>query len=296
MALLAIPNVSEGRDRLMVEHLGACISAQGAHILDIHADARHNRAVYTTTGEPHDLVAGMVALAVQAKDSLDLTTQRGVHPRVGVLDVCPFVPHESSVDEAVATARSAASSIAIEAGFPVYLYGAAAEREATRELPDLRRGGLSGLMRRAAEGLEPDFGSDVIDDRYGVVCVGARDVLIAFNVWLRTGDEIAKQIAAEVRTAGGGLPGVRALGVPIEEGISQVTMNLIDPGVTGIDRAFEAVVAGAAARGVEVTGTEIVGLVPERFLPDPDAEAARLLKEPGRSVESALGGLLAPPG
>ena len=296
MALLAIPNVSEGRDRLMVEHLGACIRAHGAHLLDVHTDARHNRAVFTTTGEPHDLIAGMVALAVQAKDSLNLKIQEGVHPRVGVLDVCPFVPHETSIDEAVVTARRAASSIAIEAGLPVYLYGAAAERRATRELPELRRGGLSGLVRRASEGLAPDFGPDVIDDRFGVVCVGARDVLIAFNVWLRSSEEVAKQIAAEVRTAGGGPPGIRALGVPIEDGLCQVTMNLVEPVVTGIDDAFEVVAAGAAARGAEVTATEIVGLVPERFLPDPDAEAARLLKEPGRSVESALGGLLAPPG
>ena len=290
MALLAIPNVSEGRDRLMVEHLGACITARGAHILDIHADARHNRAVFTTTGEPHDLVAGMVALAVQAKDSLDLTSQRGVHPRVGVLDVCPFVPHEGSLDDAVVTAESAASSIAIEAGLPVYLYGAAATRDATRELPALRRGGLSGLMRRASEGLAPDFGPDEIDERYGVVCVGARDVLIAFNVWLRVDGEVAKQIASEVRTTGGGPPGIRALGVPLEDGLSQVTMNLIEPAVTGIDESFAVVAAGAAARGAEVTATEIVGLVPERFMPDPDATAARLLREPGRSLESALEG------
>jgi len=290
MALLAIPNVSEGRDRLMVEHLGACITARGAHILDIHADARHNRAVFTTTGEPHDLVAGMVALAVQAKDSLDLTSQRGVHPRVGVLDVCPFVPHEGSIDEAVVTAQSAASSIAIEAGLPVYLYGAAATRGSARELPALRRGGLSGLMRRASEGLAPDFGPDEIDERFGVVCVGARDVLIAFNVWLRADDEVAKEIAARVRTTGGGPPGIRALGVPMGDGLSQVTMNLIEPAVTGIDEAFEVVAAGAAERGAEVTATEIVGLVPERFLPDPDATAARLLREPGRSLESVLGG------
>ena len=296
MALLAIPNVSEGRDRLMVEHLGACISAQGAHLLDIHADAHHNRAVFTTTGRAHDLIAGMVSLAVQARDSLDLTTQLGVHPRVGVLDVCPFVPHEGSMDEAVAAATSAASSIAVESGLPVYLYGAAAEREATRELPALRRGGLEGLMRRASEGLAPDFGPDTIDARYGVVCVGARDVLIAFNVWLRAGEDEARAIAEGVRTSGGGPPGIRALGVALGDGVSQVTMNLIDPAAIGIDDAFELVAAGADAVGAEITATEIVGLVPDRFLPDPDATAARLLMESGRSLESALEGLLTPPG
>jgi len=238
----------------------------------------------------------MTALAVAARSSLDLTDRHGVHPRLGVLDVCPFVPHEEEMSAAIESARAAGAAIATDAGLPVYLYGAAAERDATRDLPFLRRGGLKGLIRAAREGLVPDYGPGVIDQRHGVVCVGARDVLIAFNIWLRAREQVARRIAAGIRTSGGGPPGIRALGVPMGDGLSQVTMNLIDPAVTGIDRAFELVAGAAAATGAEITATEIVGLVPERYLPDPNATAARLLMKPGRSLESVLEGLLTPPG
>ena len=280
----------------MLERLAASIRARGARLLDLHADPQHHRSVFTTTGSGGDLVAGMTALAVAAKSSLDLTERHGVHPRVGVLDVCPFVPHEEEMAAAIESARAAGAAIATEAGLPVYLYGAATERDAARELPYLRRGGLEGLIRAAREGLVPDFGPDVIDPRRGVVCVGARNVLIAFNIWLRASEDVARRIAAEIRTSGEGPPGVRALGVPMGDGISQVTMNLIDPAVTGIDRAFELVADAAATTGAEITATEIVGLVPERYLPDPNATAARLLMKPGRSLESVLEGLLTPPG
>lgn len=242
-------------------------------------------------------MASMTALAVAAKSSLDLTVQEGVHPRLGVLDVLPFVPHDGEeMSVAIGCAREAAAAIATDAGLPVYLYGAAVEREAARDLPALRRGGLEGLIRRAREGLRPDFGPEVIDPRHGVVCVGARNVLIAFNIWLGASEDVARRIAAGIRTSGGGPPGIRALGVPMGDGLSQVTMNLIDPAVTGIDRAFELIAGAATKAGVEITATEIVGLVPERYLPDPDATAARLLMKPGRSLESVLEGLLTPPG
>jgi glutamate formiminotransferase len=120
--------------------------------------------------------------------------------------------------------------------------------------------------------------------------------LIAFNIWLRASESVARKIAAGIRTSEGGPPGIRALGVPVGDGMSQVTMNLIDPAVTGIDRAFELVADAAGVVGAEITATEIVGLVPERFLPDPGARAARLLMKPGRSLESVLEGLLTPPG
>ena len=145
------------------------------------------------------------------------------------------------------------------------------------------------MMERAAAGFVPDFGPHEIDPRRGVVCVGARDVLIAFNVWLAGSDRAAKSIAAEVRERGGGLSGVRALGFGMGDGAAQVSMNLTSPDECGIDDAFAAVAEGAARRGVAVTRTELVGLVPERYQPSPDAEAARLLVEPGRSLESVLG-------
>ena len=197
--------------------------------------------------------------------------------------------------DAIEAALIAAPAIAEAAELPVYLYGAAAGRDETRELPALRRGGLEGLTARAAAGLAPDFGPGTIDPQHGVVCVGARGTLIAFNIWLRGSESVARKIAAGIRTTGGGPPGVRALGVPMGAVTSQVTMNLTDPESTGIDAVFELVAGAADALGAEVTAAEIVGLVPERYMPDPDARAARLLMQPGRSLESALEGLLAPP-
>jgi glutamate formiminotransferase len=171
----------------------------------------------------------------------------------------------------------------------VYLYGAAAARRETRDLPQLRRGGLEGLRARASAGLSPDFGGPQIDERVGIVCVGARGVLIAFNVWLRCELETARGIAARIREAGGGLAGVRSLGLEIQApDLCQISMNLTAPHITGIEAAFEAVASEAEARAAPVLSTEIVGLVPARFWPSPDARAARLLREPGRTLEAAL--------
>ncbi|MGH2755961.1 MAG: glutamate formimidoyltransferase [Actinomycetota bacterium] len=295
MDLIAIPNVSEGRDPSHLERFSAQLTSKGAIVLDVHMDGAHNRAVLTTTGPSASLPGALAALAAAAKLSIDLTRHTGVHPRIGVLDVCPLVPHEGTMASAVATALDTATAIAESASLPVYLYGDAARRDETRELPALRKDGLDGLTRRARAGLLPDFGPSEIDPRHGVVCVGARDALVAFNVWLRGTEEDAKAIAARIRTAAGGPPGIRALGVPMARGRAQVTMNLTAPAVTGIDEAFAVVGSLAADRGIVVDATEIVGLVPRRYLPAADGEAARLLMKPGRSLESKLEGLLAPP-
>jgi glutamate formiminotransferase len=179
-------------------------------------------------------------------------------------------------------------SIAVRHGLPVYLYGAAARRNEARELPELRRGGLVRLRDRAVTDLPPDFGPTRIDERRGVVCVGARDVLIAFNVWLIADVEVAQRIALEIRESQSGLSGLRALGLRIDANSSQVSMNLTRPERTGIDEAYEAVKVHADRFGVSIASTELVGVPPERFLPDPQREAARLLKKPGRSLEIAL--------
>ena len=188
------------------------------------------------------------------------------------------------MEDAVTIARATALSIAQVAGTPVYLYAEAATRPEVKELPDLRRGGLEGLVERARSGLHPDRGPREIDLRRGVVCVGARGPLIAFNVWLETDGDAAQRIAAGVRAPGR----LRALGLSLGPDTSQVSMNLVQPDALGIDEAFDRVEASSRAQGVRVLRTEIVGLVPERFLPSPDAQAARLLIEPGRSVESVL--------
>jgi glutamate formiminotransferase len=287
--VVSIPNISEGRDLQVLGALGRGVSDAGATVLDAHSDAVHNRSVLTIAGDGSALVAASVHLAVHAA-SIDMARQTGVHPRLGGLDVCPFVPLAEGMEPAVELARTAARAIAEEAGVPVFLYGEA--EAAGRTLPELRRGGLVELARRIDSGLVPDHGPARVDLARGVVCVGARGPLIAFNVNLRAPLGIAGDVARAVRETGGGLPGVRALGFETADpAVAQVSMNLVRPQVTGVDRAFEAVEGEAARRGAEVVSTEIVGLPPERFMPDPEKKATRLLVEPGRSLESALAGL-----
>jgi glutamate formiminotransferase len=281
MTLIAVPNVSHGADATPFVRP---IEAAGARVLDVHADPIHNRSVITVTAPSPALVDAMADLAV-AGLAIDLTRHSGVHPRLGGLDVCPIVPHEERMTTAIEVARTTGRAIADRAGLPIYLYGEAAQRPETKALPDLRRGGLEGLIKRCEEGLIPDLGPPRIDPRRGVVCVGAREVLIAFNVWMRGDIHAAAAIAREVRS-----PDVRSLGLEMGEGLVQVSMNLIAPDVVGIEQAF-GLVAGMSERlGAEVTSTEIVGLVPEHYLPRPESQAARLLMQPGRSLESALSG------
>ena len=189
------------------------------------------------------------------------------------------------MDEAIRAAHATGATIGDELGIPVFFYGEAARRPETRELPDIRRGGLEGVTERVAAGLRPDAGPTAIDARVGVVCVGARGPLIAFNVWLRAELATARAIAAVVRAPGR----VRALGLDARDGRCQVSMNLISPDGVGIEEAFERVEAAAMTRGAEIVATEIVGLVAEDHLPSPDAKVTRLLIEPGHSLEAALG-------
>ncbi|MDQ3985308.1 MAG: hypothetical protein M3280_02265 [Actinomycetota bacterium] len=286
---MAIPNVSEGRDQSLVDEMVAAVTGGGARLLDVHSDPLHNRSVLTTCADdPQLLVAAMTELAERC-GSVDLAEHSGIHARLGILDVCPFVPFEGSMTDAVGAAYEAGKQIAERAGIPVFLYGMAAGRNATRDLPTLRRGGLPGLSRRMELGLYPDFGPAEIDPHRGVVCVGARGPLIAFNVWFECDVKLVEEIARSIRTSDGGPPGVRALGLRMTESVSQVSMNLIEPEVTGIDDAFELVTEQAGALNVRPTATEIVGLVQEKWLPNSQKEAARLLLKPGRSIESALG-------
>lgn len=285
--VVAVPNVSEGRDRSRIARFRESLVSSRGIVLDIHSDAVHNRSVFTVSAAKEAVVDALAALAVEAR-AIDLTRHRGAHPRIGGMDVCPIVAYGISMPEAVEIAVATGRAIAACSGLPVYLYGAAATRPETAELPALRRGGLRGLMGRAAEGLRPDLGPPMIDEHLGVVCVGARAPLIAFNVWLHGDARIARAVAARVRSAGGGPPAVRALGLAVDADRSQVSMNLVDPATTGIEQAFEEVEKSALAAGARVAATEIVGLVPERYAPDPKSKAARLLMRPSRSLESAL--------
>ena len=282
MPLLAIPNVSEGSSAGAVAPYVRAIEGH-ARLLDVHTDPVHNRSVVTATSSDAELVSAMVDLA-SACLAIDLTVHKGVHPRLGGLDVCPFVPHDTAIDDAIEAAHEAGRQIAARADLPVFFYGAAARREESRELPAIRRGGLAGLIARMGAGLAPDAGPAHVDPHRGVVCVGARGPLIAFNIELDADARTAADIAAQVRSEN-----LRALGFALGEARSQVSMNLIEPEAVGIDDALARVEKAVERRGTHVVATEIVGLVPERFLPDPDAKAARLLIEPGRSLESVLG-------
>jgi glutamate formiminotransferase len=251
MVLECVPNVSEGQDA----HVIAALSeACGPSLLDVHSDADHHRSVFTLAGPgPRDVVGAVQSLARVVAEQIDLRVHRGVHPRLGALDVVPFVafdePRQAAVDAAVAFADWVAAAL----GLPVFLYDRA--DPAGRSLPEARR---DAFVRRA-----PDRGPRTPDPQLGAVAVGARPPLVAVNCWLDT-DEIAlaRTIAGDVRERDGGLPGVRALGFPLSGGSTQVAMNLVDLDRTGIEAACTEVRRRAEAAGAQVTRVEVVGLVP----------------------------------
>jgi glutamate formiminotransferase len=286
LTVIAIPNISEGRDQRFIDATVTSVQRGACDVLDVHSDGRHNRTVLTIASADDSFVEAMIELASLAS-TIDMTRHTGVHPRLGGLDVCPFVPFRTDMEPAVTTAREVGRAISERCDLPVYLYGHAAPRASTRRLPDLRRGGLQELIARAPS-LPPDFGPGRIDPSKGVVCVGARGPLIAFNVWIEAPVKLARAIAHLVREENSGLAGLRALGLEIGNGRSQVSMNITEPDLVGIDAAYEAVANAARAHGVAPVHTELVGLVEQRFAPDPEKEAARLLIQPGRTLESAL--------
>ena len=264
MLFEAVPNFSEGRDREKISRIADAVRAvPGVRVLDLHSDPDHNRSVLTFAGEEDAVLAGAIALAKACAAELDLSAQTGEHPRMGILDVLPFVPLEdATMDDAVRLARRAGELLGA-LGFPVYLYGAAATASHRRDLPDVRRGGYEGLASRIGDPLwRPDYGPARLDPRGGAVAVGARPFLVAFNAFLDTADvEVARAVAAVVRERDGGLPAVRALGLEVG-GRAQVSMNLTDLRKTPLPVALEAVRAAAAERGAVVESTELVGLVP----------------------------------
>ncbi|MEZ5990050.1 MAG: glutamate formimidoyltransferase [Planctomycetota bacterium] len=293
MLLEAVPNFSEGRRPEVVAAIGrAAARVEELALLDSSLDGDHNRAVLTMAGPPEAIVEGLLAAAGVARSWIDLGRHEGVHPRLGAMDVCPVVPlRDATMADAVATARRVADLLASEVGLPSLLYGEACELEAHRELPDLRRGGLAGLRARLAAGDRLDRGGPLPHPTAGVCCVGAREVLIAFNVVL-DGDDLgaARRIARAVRGRDGGLPAVRALGLRLpRRGVVQVSLNLLDWRRTGLRAAFAAVEAAAAREGVGVAGSELVGLAPAAALDEATAAAVRLEGgAAGRTIEERL--------
>jgi glutamate formiminotransferase len=262
-----VPNVSEGRNPRAIEAIAQAVRAvPGARLADVHADPDHNRSVFTFLGPPRAVEEAALGLAAAVFTRVDMREHRGIHPRIGALDVLPFVPlRDVSMDEAVALARRVGERLGREHGVPVYLYGAAATRPERRAIHDIRRGGYEGLAARLADPAWcPDCGPTLFHPRGGAIAVGARDILVAFNVWLDSRDlAAARAIASAVRESSGGLPSVQALGLPLERrGLVQVSMNLLDHRRTGIERAYDAVKAEAARRGIPIKRAELVGLAP----------------------------------
>jgi glutamate formiminotransferase len=260
----AVPNFSEGKDGAKISRITEAVRAvPGVRVLGLHSDPDHNRSVLTFAGEEDAVLAGAVTLAKACAIELDLASQAGEHPRMGVLDVLPFVPLAgSTMDDAVRLARRTAEILG-SLGFPVFLYGAAATASHRRDLPDVRRAGYEGVAERLKDPRwRPDYGPHMLDPRRGAVAVGARPFLVAFNAFLDTDDvEVARVIARRIRESSGGLPAVKALGFLVG-GRAQVSMNLTDLERTPIHTALEAVRSAAADLGASVESTELVGLAP----------------------------------
>ena len=262
LPLEAVPNFSEGRDLAVIDALGAALAAH-ARVLDVHTDEDHNRSVFTLVGEREQLVAALLDGIACARERIDLRRHEGAHPRIGSADVVPIVPvRPVDMDRARETALELARRIGEELELPVFLYG---ELAPGRGPAFFRRGGPDELQRRIDAGeLAPDFGPARLHPGAGGVIVGARGPLIAFNVNLASNDaEAARAIAKAVRERDGGFPGVRALGLELPRaGVAQVSMNVEDWEASALHEIVAAIEREAAVHGVEVAGTELVGLMP----------------------------------
>lgn len=282
MAIIeCVPNVSEGRRADTIAAIADAIRAvPGVRLLDVSSDAAHNRSVLTMTGNAAPLKAAVVALFASALERIDLRFHTGAHPRLGAVDVVPFVPIEGvTMHECVALARATAADVAARFAVPVFLYEEAATSPTRRNLADIRRGEFEGLAAKLAlQEWAPDFGPSHPHPTGGATVMGARMPLIAFNVNLASDRlDIAKAIAAAVRFSSGGLPFVKAMGVALRDRqLVQVSMNLTNYEQTPIVRAFDEVAAEAGRHGVTVIESEIVGLVPAAALPPDPARALRL--------------------
>jgi glutamate formiminotransferase len=281
LPLECVPNVSEGRRPDVVARLArAAASPPGVRLLDVSSDPDHNRSVLTLAGEPDGLHASLLALYEAALAEIDLTRHEGVHPRVGAVDVTPFVPlGDTPMEMALAAAERLGSEVARRFGLPVYLYEKAARRPERRFLADIRRGGFEGFPARIADpAWAPDFGPPEVHPTGGVTVIGARFFLIAFNAVLETPDlAVARAIARRVRESGGGLPAVRAMGVYLaSRGLVQVSMNLVDYRRTSVLTAFDRVRQEAEDLGTRVIETEVIGLMPEEAALGVVREALRL--------------------
>jgi glutamate formiminotransferase / 5-formyltetrahydrofolate cyclo-ligase len=284
-----IPNVSEGRRDDVVEELRrAALSAPGVLLLDSTSDRDHNRSVFTFLGDGPSLVAGMAALVAAALEKIDLRTHQGAHPRIGAVDVIPFVPIRGATSaDCVALAKQLGEILAERHGLPVYLYEDAATTEVRKNLAAIRSGEFEGLAKKMLDpAWKPDFGPDAPHASGGATVVGARAPLIAYNVNLATEDiSIADRIAKAIRHISGGYRFVKAMGVKLEARRQvQVSINMTNYEKTPLHRVFETVRSEAERYGVAVVGSEIVGLVPQQALLAAATHYLRLEADPASAV------------
>ena len=288
-----VPNFSEGRRKEVVEAIADCFRrTPGVKLLDYSMDPDHNRSVITAAGEPEGVKKAAVEAAGRAAALIDLRKHSGKHPRIGAMDVLPFIPIKGiDMDGADKIAKEAGKEIGSRFGVPVFLYDYSASMENRVNLADIRKGQFEGLEEKMKDRAlwKPDFGPEKPHPQAGASAVGARFPLIAYNVLLNTSDvAVAKKIAGKIRERDGGLPGVKALGIFLEQrGLAQVSMNLVDYRKTGIFEAFSAVKREAENLGASVLESELIGLLPldaaagciRAALKFPEFSASQILEE-----------------
>ena len=287
--LECIPNISEGRDQSKIDLIAKEVrNRKGVKLLDISSDRDHNRSVFSFIGEPGAVREVSLSMALKAIDLIDMRSHQGGHPRIGAVDVVPFIPIQGvQMEEAVQVAREFGKELG-RRGISVYFYEEAANRPERKELPSIRKGEYEGLRKKLEDpAWRPDEGPAIFNPRSGATVVGARFPLIAYNVNLKTRDiSLAKEIAKKVRFKDGGFPHIRAMGVGLKErGMVQVSMNLTNYRVTNIPEVYEFIREEARQRGVEVDGSEIVGLIPLAAL---EGVVQQYLKYPGFSVRQII--------
>ncbi len=261
-----VPNFSEGVDAQRVEAIVSAMRVEGVRLLDWSMDGDHNRSVVTIAGEPAGVVEAAVRGAGKAVELIDLTRQRGVHPRIGAADVIPFVPISGiKLEQCVLLARQAGQEIWRRFGVPVYFYEAAAARPDRAKLEDVRRGQFEGMREavRNDPSRRPDLGGPELHPTAGACAVGARKFLVAYNIYFDSSDvALVRAMAREIRAATGGLKGVKAMGV-LARGRAQLSMNITDFAATPVSQVYSAVQSLAAQRRIAIAEGEIIGLLPE---------------------------------
>jgi glutamate formiminotransferase len=277
-----VPNFSEGINQQTVEALALTVRrTPGIKLLDVSADMDHNRCVLTFMGSPELIIDGAMAVAEEALSRIDMRLHKGIHPRIGAVDVVPFIPFgEASMAEAVELARRFGREFAKRTHVPVYFYGEAALKNDRRQLPNIRRGGYEGLEAKLKNpDWFPDAGAPVFQNRWGATAVGARIPLVAFNVNLDSTDlDLARDIALAVRESNGGFPSVKAIGLFLKsKNLVQVSMNLTNYQQTSLRTVFDFIERQARSRGVNILHSELIGLLPRDALADVTPEYLKLI-------------------